>query len=187
MDAAVNALPVHWQQSEYGRATRGAAVALRGKVKLYNKDYVSAAADFEEIVKDPQNRGYGYQLYPDYAKLFTPEGDTSSEMIFAIQNMSGTGTEYGMPFSLYLGSRSSYGSGWNNCIPTDLLVDMYENRDGTKFNWEDHFPGEDTTILHTSISALEISRIRTAVGQPPGAAYPPDCRWGSPRCREFLP
>lgn len=158
LDAAVNALPVHWQQSEYGRATRGAAVALRGKVKLYNKDYVSAAADFEEIVKDPQNRGYGYQLYPDYAKLFTPEGDTSSEMIFAIQNMSGTGTEYGMPFSLYLGSRSSYGSGWNNCIPTDLLVDMYENRDGTKFNWEDHFPGFTTDkALQESIFKAELN------------------------------
>lgn len=144
LDAAVNALPVHWVQAQYGRATRGAAVALRGKVKLYGKDYTGAAADFEELVKDPQGRGYGYKLYPDYAKLFTQEGDASSEMIFAIQNTGGTGTEYGMPFSLYLGSRSSYGSGWNNCVPTDILADMYENRDGTKFDWEAHFPGFTT-------------------------------------------
>ena len=144
LDAAANALPVRWPQTEYGRATRGAAVALRGKVKLFNKDYTGAAADFEEVVKDPEGRGYGYKLYPDYAKLFTPEADTCDEMIFAIQNMGGTGTEYGMAFGLYLGSRSSYGGGWNNCVPTDILADMYENRDGTKFNWEDHFPGFTT-------------------------------------------
>lgn len=144
LEAAINALPVHWEKSEYGRATRGAAVALRGKVKLYAKDYTGAAADFEEIVNDPQGRGYGYGLYPDYAKLFTPEGDSSNEMIFAIQNMSGTGAEYGMPFGLYLGNRSTYGGGWNNCIPTDFFADTYENRDGTPFNWEDYIPGFTT-------------------------------------------
>lgn len=141
LEAAINILPVHWEKAEYGRATRGAAVALRGKVKLYAKDYTGAATDFEEIVNDPQGRGYGYELNPDYAQLFTPEGDTSNEMIFAIQNMGGTGTEYGMKFGLYLGSRSSYGGGWNNCIPTDIFADMYENRDGTTFNWEDYIPG----------------------------------------------
>lgn len=144
LNDAVNTLPVHWEQTEYGRATRGAAVALRAKVKLFNKDYAGAITDFEEIVYDRDGRGYGYKLYPDYAKLFTPEGDASEEMIFAIQNMSGTGTEYGMSFGLHLGSRSSYGSGWNNCVPTDILADMYENRDGTTFNWEDYIPGFTT-------------------------------------------
>lgn len=144
LEAAINILPVHWEKAEYGRATRGAAVALRGKVKLYAKDYTGAATDFEEIVNDPQGRNYGYELYPNYAKLFTPEGDTSNEMIFAIQNMGGTGTEYGMAFGLYLGNRSTYGGGWNNCIPTDIFADMYENRDGTAFNWEDYIPGFTT-------------------------------------------
>lgn len=144
LEEAIRVLPVQWVQSEYGRATRGAAVALRGKVKLYSKDYTGAIADFEEIVKDPENRGYGYELYPDYAKLFTPEGDTSNEMIFAIQNMGGIGTDYGMSFGLRLGSRSTAGSGWNNCIATDILADMYENKDGTKFDWEDYIPGFTT-------------------------------------------
>lgn len=141
LQEAINVLPVHWEQTEYGRATRGAAVALRGKVKLYAKDYPGAAADFEEIVNDPDGRGYNYGLYHSYAKLFTPEGDSSNEMIFAIQNMGGTGTEYGMAFGLRLGSRSSYGGGWNNCIPTDILADMYENNDGSPFSWEDWIPG----------------------------------------------
>lgn len=74
LQEAINVLPVQWEQSEYGRATRGAAVALRGKVKLYAGDYVGAAADFEEIVNDPNGRGYGYKLYDNYADLFTPVG-----------------------------------------------------------------------------------------------------------------
>ena len=145
LQEAINVLPVRWPQSEYGRATRGSAVALRGKVKLYAKDYAGATTDFEQIVNDPNGVGYGYALYPDYAKLFTPEGDASTEMIFAIQNTGGTGTEYGMPFGLRLGSRSSYGSCWNTCMPTDVFADMYENADGTKFNWDDHIPGFTTS------------------------------------------
>lgn len=144
LEEAINRLPVQWAQAEYGRATRGAAVTLRGKVRLYNKDYTGAITDFEEIVKDPENRGYGYELYSDYAKLFTQEGDASKEMIFAIQNMGGIGTEYGMPFALRLGSRSTAGSGWNNTIATDILADMYENKDGTKFDWEAYIPGFTT-------------------------------------------
>ncbi|WP_294591180.1 RagB/SusD family nutrient uptake outer membrane protein [uncultured Bacteroides sp.] len=144
LQAAIDVLPVKWENENYGRATRGAAVALRGKVKLYAKDYKGAAADFEEIVNDPEGRGYGYALYDSYADLFKPTGHKSSEMIFSIQNLSGIGTEYGMPFGLRLGSRSSYGSSWNTCIPTDILADMYENLDGTAFNWEDYIPGFTT-------------------------------------------
>ena len=141
LEAAIAVLPIHWEASEYGRATRGAAVALRGKVKLFNKDYIGAATDFEEIVKDPEGRGYGYTLYPSYPALFTLEADASKEMIFTIQCINGVGQEYGIPFALYLGSRSSYGSCWNTCIPTDILADMYENKDGSKFDWEVYFPG----------------------------------------------
>lgn len=52
LEEAINVLPVKWEQNEYGRATRGAAVALRGKVKLFNRDYSGAATDFEEVVND---------------------------------------------------------------------------------------------------------------------------------------
>ncbi|MGL5787993.1 MAG: RagB/SusD family nutrient uptake outer membrane protein [Bacteroidales bacterium] len=145
LNEAVRTLPVKWGQTEYGRATRGAAVALRGKVKLFAGDYTGAAADFEDLVYDSEGKGYGYKLYPDYAKLFTPDGHTSTEMIFSIQNLSGTGTEYGMPFALRLGSRATYGSSWNNCMPTDIFADMYENKDGSKFDWEDFIPGFTTS------------------------------------------
>lgn len=85
-----------------------------------------------------------YELYPDYAGLFLPGGDESSEMIFAIQNMGGVGTDYGMPMCFYMGSRASYGSCWNNVMAATSFVDSYECKDGKEFNWEELFPGYTT-------------------------------------------
>lgn len=141
LDAAINKLPVKWEDSQYGRATKGAAYALRGKVYLYNKEWTKAIADFEEVVYNKSNN-YGYQLYGDYAELFNLYGGKkSNEMIFAIQNIGGTSNANGMRFAFYLGTRSTYGSCWNNGMPSCDLVDMYDYPDGKPFNWENAFPG----------------------------------------------
>lgn len=66
---AISKLPVAWETSDYGRATKGAAYALRGKVYLYNREWSKAIADFEEIVYNKTNN-YGYELHPDYNELF---------------------------------------------------------------------------------------------------------------------
>lgn len=141
LNDAISSLPVKWPNSEYGRATKGAAYALRGKVYLYNKQYDLATKDFEEIVLDPNNQGYGYQLYPDYAGLFKPGGDRSSEMIFAIQTYSAVGFALGMPYAHYMGSNATLGTSWNNVMPSVGLVDSYEEKDGHPFNWDDFIPG----------------------------------------------
>lgn len=141
LEAAITYLPVSYPESDYGRATKGAAYALRGKVYLYNKDWQNAINDFEEIVYNKSN-AYGYALDPDYAHVFKLyNGDKSPEMIFAIQNKSGVGTEYGMQLQALLGCRSAYGSCWNNSVPATTLVDMYEFKDGRPFNWDEIFPG----------------------------------------------
>ncbi|MCC8172257.1 MAG: RagB/SusD family nutrient uptake outer membrane protein [Parabacteroides sp.] len=143
---AIETLPVKWDAADYGRATRGAAVALRGKVKLYAQDYPAAIADFEEIVNDPAGLGYGYDLHTSYAELFVPEGHASNEMIFSIQNKGGVGMNYGMPMAWYFGTRSTYGSGWTTCVPTADFVEMYENADGTFFDWKSYFPDFDGSV-----------------------------------------
>lgn len=143
LTAAIDGLPVSHAPGHLGRATKGAALALRGKVYLYNKEWEKAIADFEEIVYNKSD-SYGYELYPNYAGLFKPTGHNSKEMIFAIQNKGGVGFPYGMPFAHYLGTRSIFGSSWNNGMPTTALADRYENKDGTTFNWEEHFPGYTT-------------------------------------------
>lgn len=78
------------------------------------------------------------KLYPDYAGLFKPGGDESSEMIFAIQNIGGVGQDFGMPTTFYMGSRASYGSCWNNVMASIDFVDSYECKNGEPFDWNDY-------------------------------------------------
>ena len=137
LQEAINSLPVSWDSSEKGRATKSSAYAIRGKVHLYNVEYELAIADFEEVVK-PE---YGHELYSDYAGLFLPGGDESSEMIFTIQNMGGLGQDNGMIYGKYLGTRTSFGSCWNNSMPSTELVNQYEYKDGTDVDWDALFPG----------------------------------------------
>lgn len=141
LNEAVTRLKVAHDASGYGRATKGAAYALRGKVYLYNKQWTNAIADFEEIVYNNSNN-YGYQLHPSYKDLFQLyDGNKSNEIIFAIQNKGGTGNPYGMKLCFYLGTRNSFGSCWNNGVPSCDLVDMFEYPDGRPFNWDDVYPG----------------------------------------------
>lgn len=151
---AITNLPVSYDAAHIGRATKGAAYALRGKVELYSENWEAAISDFEEIVQN-KNNNYGYSLADDYASLFTMEGDNHPEVIFAIQNMGGTGFNYGMPMALYMGTRSTFGSCWNNSMPSTRFGDSYENKDGSPFNWNDHFPNynEDNDVKRTAMVA----------------------------------
>ena len=139
-EAAFQTLPEAWDDANTGRATKYAALAFKGKVYLYNKQYTEAKKCFEDLIET-----HKYELYPDYAGLFVPGGDESSEMIFAIQNMGGVGTDYGMPLCFYMGTRASFGSCWNNVMASVSFVDSYEYKDGRPFNWDELFPGFSTS------------------------------------------
>lgn len=139
-DASESNLPIIWNSANYGRVTKGAIFALMGKTNLYNKNFKVAIENFEELMK-PE---YGYKLHSKYAELFTPVGHASSEMIFSIINLGGIGNTYGMPLCFYAGTRNSYGSCWNNTVPSTSLVDMYEYTDGRPFSWDEVFPGYTT-------------------------------------------
>lgn len=141
LDAAEQVLPASWETASYGRATKWAAIALRGKVKLYAKDYAGAIADFENVV----NNGIAYDnvklaLDPDYAHVFKTwgVGERCPEMIFSIQNS----VDDGMGMTALMGNKSSLRQ-----IPTDRmnpsskLIDLYEKKDGTPFNWDEYLPG----------------------------------------------
>lgn len=119
--------------ADYGRVTKGATYALRGKVYMYLKNWESAANDFSKV------KDCGYSLFANYKTLFTTANERSPEMIFSIQNINQEG--YGGSVQLYYGSRSSFTSDWNTYMPTPDLVDLYENIDGSKFNWDDAIPG----------------------------------------------
>lgn len=166
LDEAIKYLPVEHAASEYGRATKGAAYALRGKVHLYDKEWQSAINDFEEIVYNKSNN-YGYALDDEYARVFKLyNGAKSPETVFSIQNKSGVGTEYGMQIQALMGCRGAYGSCWNNTVPSTQLVDMYEFKDGRPFNWDEIFPGYNamTPEQRKELLSVEMDGSGTIVG-----------------------
>lgn len=139
---AIRRLPVSWDAADLGRATKGAAYALRGKVYLFNRQWDEAVADFEEIVYNKTNN-YGYSLHQDYNDLFRLyNGRHSDEMIFSIQSIDGNTSGYALDIVSYFGNKSTMRLiAGNRIVPSTTLVDMYENPDGSLFNWDDVFPG----------------------------------------------
>ncbi|MFL9483857.1 RagB/SusD family nutrient uptake outer membrane protein [Chitinophagaceae bacterium LWZ2-11] len=127
--------------ANYGHATKGAAYALRAMVYQYQKKYDLAIADYQQV------QSAGYALYNgaganSYKMLFKTANEQSSEMIFSMQNIDLAGS--GGTTDFYCGTRSSWGSCWSTFSPTNELVDLYENADGSKFNWNTVIPGYST-------------------------------------------
>jgi hypothetical protein len=119
---------------DYGRVTKGAAYALRGKVYVYMKEWSKAVSDFEAV------ENCGHSLFQGgYKQLFKEANEQSDEMIFSIQNIPSP--TYGSSIQLFCGTRSSEGSCWNNYLVPAISVDKYENLDGSVFNWDDYIPG----------------------------------------------
>jgi hypothetical protein len=80
------ALPAKYTGADVGRATKGAASSLLGKVYLYHKDFVNAEAKFQQVTT------MGYALLPNYNDLFDYTKDEHhSEYIFDIEYEQGIG------------------------------------------------------------------------------------------------
>lgn len=158
---AIAKLPVSWDAENLGRATKGAAYALRGKVYLFDRQWDKAIADFEEIVYN-KTENYGYSLHPDYNELFRLyNGSHSPEMIFSIQSIDGNTAGYALDIVSYFGNKSTMRLiAGNAIVPSTTLVDMYENLDGSPFDWDDLFPG-----FSNGGSDLRKSYMRVAIDQ----------------------
>lgn len=121
LDEAASLLPA--TQSEIGKATKGAAKALKARVLLYNENWAEAAATAKETMS------MGYSLFPNYRDLFREANENNSEVIFDVQYKS---PEQGNYVALYLASYSI--GGWSSIVPMRNLVDDYEMTDGKSIN-----------------------------------------------------
>lgn len=77
-DAAIAALPV--KQSETGRATKGAAYAMKARILLYNEKWTEAAEACKSVMDLD-----AYSLFSDYENTFTEANENNCEVIFDIQ------------------------------------------------------------------------------------------------------
>lgn len=93
--AAADALPVSYPPSQFGYATKGAALSLLARFELYNQNYGEVIRLTSEIMS------LGYQLHPSYEQLFTEAGEQSKEIIFSvrfIQDQSNNGETFSSTF-----------------------------------------------------------------------------------------
>lgn len=129
LSEAYPVLPLRSAQasSDIGRATKGAAAALLGKVELYQKNYAAAATQFALVINSNE-----YELNADYSLQFQDGGDNTLESIFEIQHLTNTGgwdrSSEGSWFSAWNSSKQdgiNYGFG-NGYQPNQDFVDEFE-------------------------------------------------------------
>ncbi len=131
LDAAIADLPDKGEV-EIGRATKGAAYALKGRVLLYAERWVESAAASAEVMNGD------YSLYPDYQRIFLDENNDEVVWVKKFTNpdkhhQSNAGGTAGAGWDVYNSPRSFAGpndAGWVGNCPTQNFVDAYEMVDG---------------------------------------------------------
>jgi len=76
--------------AQKGRATKGAAQALLGKVYLYQNKFLPAALVFDDLILDAN-----YSLVSDYNTIFENSGENNSESVFEVQYSDAEGAGFG--------------------------------------------------------------------------------------------
>ena len=168
-DSAINYLPENYDEdvANKGRATKGAAMALKARTLLYaaselynNTSWATGYSNPELIGFQGGNRTARWQAAKDASKaiidagwysLYKPNpGSTDSvalNFIDLFTSMSSTEDIFLRYFTLtnqgYTWNEYNPGKfwgpngyhNWGNNTPTLQLVDAYEMKDGTKFDW----------------------------------------------------
>jgi tetratricopeptide (TPR) repeat protein len=114
-----------------GRASRGAAKSLLGKIYVYEKRWPEAEAKLNEVI----NIDKDYDLEPKFLDLFWPPTENGKESIFEIQYMGGVkeGNSYvrfAAPNTLSQVSTAGFGY----VTPTETYTDLFETIAGYKVN-----------------------------------------------------
>lgn len=126
-----------------GRATKGAAQAMKMRAYLYQSKYEEVL----DLVEDIEALGI-YDLFPSYQGLFRLENENNQEVIYDIQYMSGEneqGTFYDQHVGIGVGS---YVRG-TRVVPIQNLVDAYETIDGSPVDPDNPYENRDPRLDFT--------------------------------------
>ncbi|GAB3809491.1 RagB/SusD family nutrient uptake outer membrane protein [Spirosoma humi] len=128
---AETGLPVSYPAAEVGKATKGAAKALLGKVYLTEKKYAQAVPKLKEVI----DLGV-YDILPNYGDVFKVSNKNNKESVFDVQYKSGGAGEGNAWPNSFAPENSgnaviAFGGGGNN-QPTADLINAYETGDKRK-------------------------------------------------------
>ncbi|WP_129718161.1 RagB/SusD family nutrient uptake outer membrane protein [Pedobacter sp. SYP-B3415] len=132
-------LPASYPATDVGRATKGAALGLLAKVSMYQQKWTEVQNYTNQVM------GLGYNLFPDFEKLFRVENENSVESVFEIQAefVAGNNAANNSQYSQVQGVAGVPAGGWGFNTPSASLINSFEpgdpRRDATIL-----FPGERT-------------------------------------------
>ena len=137
LNNAIRLLPTEWSGKDAGRASKGAAWALKSRVELYAKKYDDAIKSCSEVYK------LGYKLIDgktpeQYRSIWWTTNKDNKEIIFSKQYKSPDVYNAMIVYHMVTYINNPYGDrGWGGMGPTQNLVDEFELKDGSssaKFN-----------------------------------------------------
>lgn len=121
LENAAGKLPKTYSGKDKGRATQDAALALKGRIALFNEKWEIA---IDATVRVMGNNVYG--LDPDFDALYYKSTqDVSPEIIFKHDYLDGVAVTSA---GYWYGSRMA--SGVSGLIPTQMIIDSYLCKDG---------------------------------------------------------
>jgi hypothetical protein len=133
LTSASTNLPAKTQYAaaDVGRASKGSALGLLGKVYLTLKDYQKAESTLREVLT------LGYSLVPNYNDVFATNNKNNTESLFEVQFQGGNNLGEWSSFIYSFAPRNSAGAitgfptsrpaGWN--IPTKNIIEEFEPND----------------------------------------------------------
>ncbi len=121
VDKAIEELPLTWPESETGRATKGAALALKARVLLYNERWEEAASVSKQIMDLNI-----YELHPNFGDLFVRNfNNKTKEVILAYQHADIVRQHDIFRKFAFFSIR-----GWALCLATPDIANAFECIDG---------------------------------------------------------
>ena len=170
-DAAA-VLPNSWGSSDFGRATKGAALTLLGKAYLQAaatgaggaSDYQKADSVFRIVTT------LGYTLDPNYGSLFDGTNEKSGEIIWSIQNIRVPGAGgYLSQWDAPNTNPRLYAPGAQNQFQAERpFYDSYYPTDIRKAGtWLTSFTNNGTTITWAWTSGIQVSSKYGSTGPVP--------------------
>ncbi|TAJ11315.1 RagB/SusD family nutrient uptake outer membrane protein [Marinilabiliaceae bacterium JC017] len=150
VDAAIDKLPI--TQSDVGRITQGAAMALKARILLFEERFGEAAKVAQDVMDLGRYDLFQTSIGTGYRDLFMTEFENSSEVIFDIQYKI---PERGNSLPRWM---CITGGSEQVVAPTKALVDSYETYDPVNdqlvardpsHEFKNRDPRLEYTIVHT--------------------------------------
>ena len=151
-DKAIEYLPKSWSSSEYGRVTKGAALAMKARAALYYGKWDVAAESAKKVMDLNEYNLYDEQNTGKYQELFWEKADGCKEFILVKQFKEAENSWF------LIGWEAFPTKGWGGINPTQSLVDAFEDIEGApiakstlydpKKPFEKRDPRLEVNVLH---------------------------------------